>query len=301
METVRMSSTGDATPLVVASNASAVSWSAVFAGAVVAAATSLVLWTLGIAIWSGMASPLPDKGASATTILSSVAIGLILIEWLSSAFGGYMTGRLRTRWEGIHEDEVFFRDTAHGFLSWAIANIIVAVTLLSLAYAGVSGAVGAMSTVASGAARGSAQSMSGRAANVATPTDYVIDMMFRQEGAPLTGAAAVAAGASGINARAEAGRLIAGEVTGTRPLSDADRRYLALIVGQQTGQSTDAAQRRVDAGLQQVNDAKAKARDAAEEARKATAAAALVTALALVVGAFIASAMAGFGGRLRDV
>ncbi len=26
-----------------------------------------------------------------------------------------MTGRLRTRWVGIHTDEVFFRDTAHGF------------------------------------------------------------------------------------------------------------------------------------------------------------------------------------------
>lgn len=31
------------------------------------------------------------------------------------------SGRLRTKRVGLHTDEVFFRDTAHGFLSWAAA------------------------------------------------------------------------------------------------------------------------------------------------------------------------------------
>ena len=38
--------------------------------------------------------------------------------------GGYVAGRLRTRWVGVHTHEIFFRDTAHGFLAWALATVI---------------------------------------------------------------------------------------------------------------------------------------------------------------------------------
>ena len=46
--------------------------------------------------------------------------------------GGYLTGRLRTKWVGIRTDEVFFRDTAHGFLAWALATVLMA-TFFALA------------------------------------------------------------------------------------------------------------------------------------------------------------------------
>ncbi len=45
---------------------------------------------------------------------------------MSASVGGYLTGRLRTKWTGVHSHEVFFRDTAHGFLAWALATVAVA-------------------------------------------------------------------------------------------------------------------------------------------------------------------------------
>jgi len=56
---------------------------------------------------------------------------LIVTQWLASGLGGYLAGRLREKWVGIRTDEVLFRDTAHGFLAWALATLIV-VTLLTL-------------------------------------------------------------------------------------------------------------------------------------------------------------------------
>ena len=40
------------------------------------------------------------------------------------------TGRLRTKWALIHTDEVYFRDTANGFLAWAVA-LVISVTFLA--------------------------------------------------------------------------------------------------------------------------------------------------------------------------
>jgi hypothetical protein len=42
-----------------------------------------------------------------------------------------MAGRLRAKWTGIRTDEVMFRDTAHGFLAWALATLAVAVLFAS--------------------------------------------------------------------------------------------------------------------------------------------------------------------------
>lgn len=49
--------------------------------------------------------------------------------------GGYLAGRLRTKWTGVHNDEVYFRDTAHGFLSWSVALVVTAAFLASAATA----------------------------------------------------------------------------------------------------------------------------------------------------------------------
>ena len=82
------------------------------------------------------------------------AIGLIVVQWLASGLGGYVTGRLRTKWVGTHTHEVFFRDTAHGFIMWALSTVLVA-TLLASATASLvgAGAHGA-AMVATGAAAG---------------------------------------------------------------------------------------------------------------------------------------------------
>lgn len=121
------------------SGGSALSWSAVAGGTVAAVALTLTLLTLGSAFGLGAVSPWPGVGAKPTTFTIGAGLWLVVTQWLSAAMGGYLAGRLRVRWHGLHTDEVMFRDTAHGFLTWATATMImaivtvVAVTLASLA------------------------------------------------------------------------------------------------------------------------------------------------------------------------
>ena len=119
---------------------SPVAWSAILAGAVVTVAASLALVLLGSGLGLTMLSPWSFGGHSVATFAVSTAIWLVVVQWISSALGGYLTGRLRTRWAGVRPDEVFFRDTAHGFISWALATLFVAgflaLSLTSLAGSG---------------------------------------------------------------------------------------------------------------------------------------------------------------------
>ncbi|HEX4694211.1 hypothetical protein [Sphingomonas sp.] len=106
---------------------SAIAWSAVSAGTVAAIAVTLTLLMLGSAFGLAEASPWPGVGAKPSTFTIGAGIWLVITQWLSAALGGYIAGRLRVRWHGLHTDEVFFRDTAHGFLVWATATVIVAI------------------------------------------------------------------------------------------------------------------------------------------------------------------------------
>jgi hypothetical protein len=121
------------------SKGSAVSWSAVAAGTVAAIALTVTLVTLGSAFGLGSVSPWPGVGAKPTAFTIGAGLWLVVTQWLSAALGGYLTGRLRVRWHGLHTDEVMFRDTAHGLLTWATATVVMgivtvaAVTLASLA------------------------------------------------------------------------------------------------------------------------------------------------------------------------
>ena len=136
----------------VESAVSAVSWAAIIGGAVAAASATLVLVALGSGLGLASISPWRSAGASATTFTIGAGIWLIVVQWLSSGLGGYITGRLRTKWVGTHTHEVFFRDTAHGFLTWALASVIGALMLASAASSAIGTAAQATATAASGAA-----------------------------------------------------------------------------------------------------------------------------------------------------
>lgn len=282
----------------VESSLSAVSWGAIIAGAVSAAALTIVLMLLGSGLGLTMVSPWTNQGIGITTFAVSAAIWMIVIQWLSSALGGYMTGRLRARWVGVHTDETFFRDTAHGLLAWALATLLV----VYIASSGLTSAVGtgvqAASKVASGAAMG-ASSSAASSANDNTGNNavsYFVDSLFR----PNDPARLAAPGEAGdAAAAAQASRiLIASAATGE--MAPADQTYLGQLVSARTGLSETDATARVDTVLAQVNQAKTKAKEAADATRKAGIAFALMAALSLVIGAFIASAAAALGGRLRD-
>jgi hypothetical protein len=83
-------------------------------------------------------------------------------------------------------------------------------------------------------------------------------------------------------------------------VSAADRSYLAQLVSARTGRAAADAQQRVDDVIAQIDQAKAKAMETADKARKAGITASLLMVLSLIIGAFIASAAAALGGRLRD-
>lgn len=277
-----------ATDAAVDKGKSAVSWPAIFAGTAAAVAATLILVALGSGLGFVSVSPWASSGTSATTFGAVAAIWLIVVQWISSGLGGYLTGRLRTRWVGTHTHEVFFRDTAHGFVTWAVASLILALVLASAASAILGAGVHAGAKVASGAAQGAASSVQ----SGTTLGAYDVDTLFRSAHPDANPAA--------TDGHAEATRILTkGLVAGDVPALD--RTYLAIQIAARAGISQDDAQKRVEDVLAQVKAADVKAREAADAARKAAATAATLTALSMLIGAFIACTAAALGGRERDL
>jgi hypothetical protein len=282
----------------VESSSSAVSWGPIVAGAFAASTLTFILMLLGSGLGLTMVSPWSGSGASVTTFAASTAVWLVVVQWLSSGVGGYLTGRLRTRWVGVHTDETYFRDTAHGFLAWALATLLVVGILGSALTSFIGGSVQAASTVVSGVAQGASAVASSSSAGdgASNATAYFVDSLFRPADPARLSAAG---GESDAAATAQATRiLIASAAEGQ--VSEEDKTYLSQLVAARTGLSEADAKARVDAMLAKVEDAKVKAQQAADTARKAAATFALVAALSLVIGAFIASAAAVLGGQQRD-
>jgi hypothetical protein len=256
-------------------HASGVSWAAVFAGAFVAAALSLILLALGSGIGLSSISPWAGAGASATAVGRGAILWMILMEMISSAIGGYMAGRLRTKWVHVHTDEVYFRDTAHGFLTWAVALVLTA------------GFLGAAATRMLGEARTEAGAATSRTVDA---NAYYVDAFLRTAGTTPDATANSTANATAV--REEVGVILANDLRRGN-LPDYDGAYLAQLVSARTGLSQSDAQARVT----QVFD---QARQAADTARKAVAHSLYWLFLALLVGAFCASFAATLGGRERD-
>jgi hypothetical protein len=287
--------------------APAVSWGAVIAGAVAAAAVSLLLLLLGSGLGLTVISPWSAANPSLTAIGAAALIWLIVVHWVGSAVGGFLAGRLRASTAPAGADEVTFRDTAHGFLTWGVAILMVAVVGGIATSTTLFTGVQAAATVAGGAAAGQNAAApapgnqtatgGGAGATLLDPTAYYVDMLFR----PAVGAAAPAGGAPAVTAdiRAEVGRILVRGTAAEQFPAD-DRAYLAELVAGRTGLSRDMAQMRVDMVITALQDAKAQAKNAADAARKAAATAALGLVLALLIGAFVASVAAALGGQLRD-
>ena len=255
-------------------HSSGVSWSAVIAGAFVTAALSLILLALGTGLGLSSVSPYSGSGISASTVGKSAIVWLIVMEILSSAMGGYLAGRLRTKWASIHSDEVYFRDTAHGFLAWATAFVITIAFLATAATTMIGSGSTPTSQIRSGQSR----------AEGLDPNAYFVDSLFRTDASkPDITNAATPAEAGAIFAHA----LAQGE------MSAADKSYLGQLVSARTGLTQTEADKR-------VSDVFSNAQQNLEVARKATAHTLLWIFLALLIGAFCASFSATLGGRQRD-
>ena len=298
-------------------SASAVSWGAIVAGAAAAAALSLILLLLGVGLGLSSVSPWAYDGVSATTFGVSSILWVTFMSLAASAVGGYLAGRLRTKWVSVHTDEVYFRDTAHGFLAWAAATLATAAllttTIGSVVGTGVQATAAVAGGVATTAAAGAAGAAGGAATSQATdsarpsldPSAYFVDSLFRREvGATTTGAVVTMPTPQESAASAsEVARIFANAIrTGSLPADD--QRYVGQLVAQRTGLAPADAEKRVGdtfARLQtKLREAEATAREAADKARKASAYAALWLFISLLAGAFVASLSATFGGRRRD-
>ena len=270
---------------------SAVSWGAIAAGAVGAAALALLLIAFGAGLGLSAVSPWSDSGVSASTFKTGTGIYLVCVAVMSSAVGGYLAARLRTKWVGAHTHEVFFRDTAHGFVAWAFA------TLLSAS---------ALSSVTGYLANGDAAGVGGAASQATrsvNPADIYVDKLFRPDtaqpaSAPTSSPAAgnpnpaAPSGANSNQSRAEVLRLWTASFH-NQDLSTADKSYVAQVVAARTGMSQADAEKR-------VNDVIVEAKTAADTARKGAAKLSFWLTAAMLFGAFAASLAAVEGGSLRD-
>jgi len=242
---------------------SGLSWPAILAGAFAAAAAWFTLLALGAGMGLSSVSPWPVSGASAPRVGLGAILWLMLVQLLSCSLGGYLAGRLRSRWATVHAHEVHFRDTAHGFLAWAVGLIISVVFLTSI---GVSIAKDAPAVAAEGA------------------NTYYVDSLFRADH-PI-------AASDDQLVRKEAGVILANALSRAEIVPQ-DRSYLADLVAARTGLDRAHAEAR-------VNETLTAARQAVDTGRKAVAHSLYWLVASLLLGAFCGSLAATVGGRQRD-
>ncbi|HET7131752.1 MAG TPA: hypothetical protein VFJ95_05865 [Gammaproteobacteria bacterium] len=297
---------------------SAVSWGAVLAGGAAAAALSLVMLILGSGLGFAAVSPWTFDAKTAVTLGASTIIWVSVTQLLASGVGGYLAGRLRTKWADVAGDEIYFRDTAHGFLAWCVASLGTAAVLTSVvgavvgtgvqAGANAAGAAASVVGAAAGAGAGGQQAGAAQGNDASNPAEslgYFVDSLFRADSNASVPADAAGGGAGDRPAAysAEVARIFAnGLREGSLPAEDA--AYVGRMIAERTGLAQSAAEQRVhdtfarvQTSLRETEDA---AKAAADDARKAAAYTALWLVVSLLIGAFVASLMATFGGRLRD-
>ena len=302
-----------------APGASAVSWDAILAGAAAAAALSLIMLILGTGLGLSSVSPWSREGISATTFGVSTILWVTFTQLTASGVGGYLAGRLRTRWIAVHSDEVYFRDTAHGFLAWAVASLATAALLTSVIStivgagvqggATVAGRAATAALVATGDGAEPARPEAAKSDNSNGPMAYFVDALFRKDAIAPTSAGSARIAGEAVDQvtaapAAEVARIFAQAIeAGALPAEDA--RYVGQMIARRTSLTPqDAEKRAVDTFERmqtQLRAAEATAKDVTDKTRKASAYSALWLFISLLIGAFVASLAATYGGRQRDL
>lgn len=296
------------TTVPIQTQASAVSWGAIVAGAAAIAALSLILLILGTGLGLSSVSPWSHNGVSAMTFGVSTILWLTFTQLFASGIGGYLSGRLRTKWIAVHSDEVYFRDTAHGFLAWAVATLATAAILTTVIGSIISGGVQAGATVARGVATTAAAATVSVASTAgsgivnsnseSSSMDYFIDSLFRKDVSTDSSAVIPATGTL------EVARIFINSIQ-TKNLPEEDIRYIGQVVAQHTDLTQQNAEKRVRDTFtriqEKLQDAETISKEAADQARKASSYASLWLFISLLIGAFVASFSATYGGRQRDM
>ena len=283
---------------------SAVSWAAIFTGAT---ALALILLLLGTGLDLSSVSSWTNNGTWANQDIRVTSFGLTAILWLTFmqvvayGMGGYLAGRIRTGWLSVHSDAVYFRDTVHGFLTWAVACLATAALLTSV--------IG--SVVGSGLK--SAPVIMGKNSKILNPTSdvmhYFVGTLFRnntdtQSADDVNELENSSGDAFSVdNRNYEVSTIFANNI-GRGDLPEADTAHVGQLIKNRTSLSQLDAEKRVieTYSTLQTNLRKADltAKEVADKARKASAYATLWLFISLLMGAFVASLAATWGGRNRD-
>ena len=304
-------------PAAAVNSASAVSWGAIFAGAAAAASLALMLLMLGAGLGLTSISPWENQGLAAGTVGIAAIAWLTFTQIVASGMGGYLAGRPRTKWVDTHTNEIYFRDTAHGFLTWAVALLVSAVLLTTTISSLIGGSAKVIGSVAGGATA-TAVNNAGEGSSMLSKSsmEYFTRSLFRASGStPAGNSNAPGNDVMAMNQpappKAESPAQLA-EVTGifansiySGALPKDDLTYVAQLVSQNTGISQQEAEQRVqavyDKAQANLKEAKDKAQQAADAARKTTSYVTLWSFISLLIGAFVASLCATYGGRQRDL
>lgn len=272
----------------------AVSWGAVLAGAAATAAFALILLTLGSGLGLSALSPWSTSSHEVALFGFAAIVWICVTQILTCGLGGYIAGRLRTRWGSLHRDETYFRDTVHGFLAWSIATLFTAGILGSVV-----GNITHAGTEAAAALTSSSVSNTDRPAEP-WPVGYLADSLFRM---PAGVSPDVNAQATPVP-RAEVIRILENSAASRSSLSSNDSAYLARLIARRTGLAESDAQARVTTTynelLTKLQAADNAAKVAADKARRAAIHISLWLFISMLMGAFSASLMATHGGRVRD-
>lgn len=271
-------------------NNSAVAWSAVFAGAAIAAALSFILVILGAGLGFSSISPW-SGGISVKSLGISTIIWLIVTHIFSCGVGGYLAGRLRTKWQSIHNDEVYFRDTAHGMLVWAVSCLCLAICLGGSISSILKSSAAIGGKVTSGI--GATAKDIALIANSSDNTSYSVSSLFRS----------IPSDKNDEAIQAESVKIFIHDLKDGK-LSPDNKVYIAQMIAAKTKISQADAEKRVEDAFaktyQTIEQAKIKAKESAEQARRAAATASIWMFIALLCGAFSASFLATCGGKQRD-
>ena len=248
-----------------------VSWSAIIAGALAAAAVAFVLHSFAAGIGAAVSSTAPTWRDASFALVALSGLYLILVALVSYGFGGYVAGRMRSRLSGRSPDETEFRDGVHGAATWALATLLTALLIF--------GGAQSLTRLAAPSTGTAGPSTSVGGENIIA---FDIDRLFR----------GVRPDVNMESTRAEASRILL-TASSHRGILPEDRAYLVRLVTERAGVAQPEAERR-------VNDVIARAKENIARARKSAVLLSFSTGAAALLGLAIAWFAAIEGGTHRE-
>lgn len=270
-----------------------INWSAIIAGGLASATFAILLSILGVGLGLSVISPWSNVGAGAATIGISAIIWLSVTQIIASGMGGFLAGRLRAKWFGVHVDEVYFTDSVHGFLTWAIALIISVILFTSFLGSFLDKGIQSAEIYSNSMSRSHHQLKTEGLTDDAET--YYLESLFR----PNNDVDKKKLTTLNDNKMLEVRRVFSQSLK-NGSVSPDDLSYLSQLVSENTGLPKEEAEKNVNQAFNDISEAKLAMKVAADDARKASAYTTLWAFIALLIGAFSASYSAVLGGRYRN-